>query len=254
MRKLILFGIILFAVSGCVKKTEKFVISGKVTDFNGQPIDSVTIRLKNKAFENVYETLSDRNGNYALEVDKGNYYCLYAIKLSEYRVNRLEYWTWNVPVYEDIVINPQYDRMEIYGINVFEPQVTPQETYMLYFRPMSLLKTLEMVSKQKVDDKKFQTAKQTEGLLSNENKLIDMSPNHITAEELTIEINGVAAEIVGINKVTEYARGFLYYGYNVQLLKPDNNRQLKLKYDKISVTLRSSETGEIGKGEVFVKR
>jgi len=48
-------------------------------------------------------------------------------------------------------INPQYDRMEIYGINVFEPQVTPQETYMLYFRPMSLAKTLAIVDRQKVD-------------------------------------------------------------------------------------------------------
>ena len=199
MKKTLLLIMILLAFSSCIKERAQFVISGKVTDFNGKSIDSVTIRLKNRTFANVYETLSDSNGNYSLNVNKGDYYCLYAIKLSEYRVNRLEYWAWNVPVYEDMVINPQYDRMEIYGINVFEPQVTPQETYMLYFRPMSLLKTLELVSKQKVDDKLFQTAKQTDGLLSSENKLIDMSPNSITAEELTIEINGVAAEIVGIN-------------------------------------------------------
>jgi len=252
MRKTLLFVILLLTFLSCIKEREKFVIKGRVTDFNGKPIDSVTIRLKNRAFENVYETLSDSNGNYSLEVNKGNYYCLYAIKLSEYRVNRLEYWAWNVPVYEDMVINPQYDRMEIYGISVFEPQVTPQETYMLYFRPMSLQKTLEIVSKQEVDSKEFQKTKQAEDLLRKTNKIINMSPDTITANELKIEINGVTAEIVGINKITEYARGILMYGYNVQVLKPNNNGQLELKYDKISITLNSSETGEIGKGETFV--
>lgn len=254
MKQTLLFAIAVLIVSACIKESEKFVITGKVTDFNGQPIDSVTIQLKNRSFKSMYETLSDSNGNYSLEVNKGNYYCLYAIKLSEYRVNRLEYWAWNVPVYDDLVINPQYERMEIYGINVFEPQVTPHETYMLYFRPMSLSKSLEIVSKQKVDAKEFKKAEKTEALLDSTNKLINISPDTLTAEELTIEINGVKAEIVGINKTTEYARGFLMYGYNVQVLKPDNNEQLELKYDKISITLRSSETGEIGKGETFIKR
>lgn len=153
-----------------------------------------------------------------------------------------------------MVINPQYDRMEIYGINVFEPQVTPQETYMLYFRPMSLHKTLEIVSKQEVDNKKFQKIKQTEDLLKKTNKLINMSPDTITANELKIEINGVAAEIIGINKITEYARGVLMYGYTVQILKSKHEERLELNYDRISIILHSLETNEIGKGEVFIKR
>lgn len=251
----LLFALLLFVFSAYSQEKEKFVISGKVTDFNGQPIDSVSIQLKNRSFESIYETLSDRNGNYSLEVKKGDYYCLYAIKLSEYRVTRLEYWAWNVPVYDDLVINPQYDRMEIYGINVFEPQVTPHETYMLYFRPMSLSKTLKIAAKQEVDSKAFQKAERTEDLLDKPNKLIDVSPDTITPDELTIEINGVKAKIAGINKTTEYARGILMYGYHVQVLKPTNNKeQRELKYDKISITLRSSGTGEIGKGEAFVKR
>lgn len=251
----LLSAFLLFVISAYSQEKEKFVITGKVTDFNGQPIDSVTIRLKNRDFKNVYETLSDRNGNYSLEVKKGDYYCLYAIKLSEYRVTRLEYWAWNVPVYDDLVINPQYDRMEIYGINVFEPQVTPHETYMVYFRPMSLSKTLKIAAKQEVDSKAFQKVERAEDLLDKTNKLIDVSPDTITTDELTIEINGVKAKIVGINKTTEYARGFLWCGYHVQVLKPTNYKeQPELKYDQISITLRSSETGETGKGEAFVKR
>jgi len=253
--KMLLLVSVFLVFTSCINEREKFVITGRVTDFNGKSIDSVTIQLKNRAFENIYETLSDSNGNYYMEVDKGNYYCMYAIKLSEYRVNRLEYWAWNVPVFEDMVINPQYDRMEIYGINVFEPQVTPQETYMLYFRPMSLSKTLEIASKQEVDKKKFQKAEQAEDLLKKINKLINVSLDTITSDELKIEINGVKVKIVGITKTTEYARGILMYGYYVQVLKAANYKeQVELKYDRISITLSSSETGEMGKGETFVKR
>jgi hypothetical protein len=119
-----IFALILSIFITCtLSAQEKATLSGRVTDFEGNPIDSVSVRLKNKQFENVYETLSDINGRFSLQVEKGNYYCLYAIKLSDYRKTKLEYWTWNVPIFEDIEINPQYNNMEIYGINVFEPQV-----------------------------------------------------------------------------------------------------------------------------------
>lgn len=255
MSKILSLISVFFVFTSCKNESDKFMITGKVTDFNGKSLDSVTIQLKNRAFENIYETLSDSNGNYSLEVNKGDYYCLYAIKLSEYRVNRLEYWAWNIPVYEDMIINPQYDRMEIYGISVFEPQVTPQETYMIYFRPMSLQKTLVLESKQNIDNKESLEADQAEDLLEKTSKLINISPDTITSDELKIEINGEEVKIVGINKTTEYARGILMYGYYVQVLKPAYyKKQLDLKFDRISITLRSSETGEIGKGETFIKK
>lgn len=254
MRNIVLIGTIILLLTSC-KKDAQYVISGKVTDFKGQPIDSVSIFLKNKSFDNIYETLSDKDGNYSMKVREGDYYCLYAIKLPEYRVNKLEYWTWNVPVHKNITINPQYDRMEIYGINVFEPQVTPQETYMIYFRPMSLSKSLDLISRQEVDKSEFEKAKQTESLLKKSDNLINVSPDSISSEELKIEINGIKSEIVGINKITEYARGFKMYGYCVQVLKPDNKAEnSELEYDLISITLNSKQTGEMGKGEAFYKK
>ena len=254
MKRPLLLAIAILAFFACARERETFVISGKVSDFNGHPIEGATIRLKNRAFENLYETVSDARGNYSMAVKEGNYYCLYAIKLSEYRVSRLEYWAWNVPVYEDMVINPRYDRMEIYGINVFEPQVTPQETYMLYFRPMSLRKTLAAAARRKVEEKNFRSAGRTEGLLNEAGQLTDMAPAAITADELTVEVNGARAEIVAIAKLKEYARGFTMFGYNVQVLKPGRAARPELKYDRISITLRSSETGETGMGETFIKR
>jgi len=254
MRNILLFGCILMTLLSCTKQNGEYKISGKVTDFNGTPIDSALIKLMNEKFETVYETLSDQKGNYSMKVKEGNYYCLYAIKSRDYRVSKLEYWNWNVPIHQNMTINPQYDKMEIYGINVFEPQVSPQETYMIYFRPMSLYKSLQMVSEQKIEKKAFKDAKRTEELLNKSEKLINISPDSIAPNELKIEINGIKAKIVGINKITEYARGFLMYGYCIQVLKPEQNDKSRLEYDLISITLNSIATGEIGKGEAFVKR
>jgi hypothetical protein len=254
IKRPLLLAIAFLAFSSCSKGDATFVISGNVSDFHGNPIEGATIRLKNRAFKNLYETVSDQRGNYAMAVKEGDYYCLYAIKLSEYRVNRLEYWAWDVPVHSDMVIDPRYDRMEIYGINVFEPQVTPQETYMLYFRPMSLRKTLAVAARRNVEEKNFRSAGRAEGLLNETGQLTDMAPDAITAAELAVEVNGARAEIVAINKIKEYARGFFMYGYMVQILKPKDDRQSALKYDRISITLHSAETGESGKGETFIKR
>jgi hypothetical protein len=254
MRNIKLFGFILIALISCTGQDIVYEISGKVTDFKGNAIDSVTVKLMDEKFETLYETLSDKDGNYSLMVKERDYYCLYAIKLTDYRVSKLEYWNWNVPVHQNITINPQYDKMEIYGVNVFEPQVSPQETYMIYFRPMSLRKSLKLVSDQHIGKKAFKGAKRTEELLNNSNKLINISPDSISMDELKIEINGIESEIVGINKISEYVRGFQMYGFCVQVLKPKQNNELKSDYDLISITLNSVKTGEIGKGEAFVKR
>ncbi len=81
-----------------------------------------------------------------------------------------------------------------------------------------------------------------------------MAPDAITAAELTVEVNGARAEIVAINKLKEYARGFFMYGYTVQILKPKDGMRSEPGYDRISITLHSKETGESGMGETFVKR
>ncbi|MBP1631257.1 MAG: carboxypeptidase regulatory-like protein [Bacteroidetes bacterium] len=234
---------------------EKVSLSGTVTDFDGNPIDSVSVRLKNKKFENVYETLTDINGRFSLQVEKGNYYCLYAIKLSDYRKTKLEYWTWNVPIFEDIEINPQYNNMEIYGINVFEPQVGPYETYMIYFRPMSLKKSNEIVENQKIDKTAYEKVAKVEKLLTPlEDNIFDIAPNNITSDELSVKINGIESKILNIQKVKDYSRGINMYGYFIQVLKPEEIKTMDVVYDKITIVLNSLESNEIGMGEAFFKR
>ncbi|WP_420602117.1 carboxypeptidase-like regulatory domain-containing protein [Flagellimonas sp.] len=244
--------LLIFITLGNIVAQETVTLYGKVTDFNNQAVDSASVWLKNKIngiavenktslFDNAYETLTDSNGNFSIEVEKGTYYCLYAIKESDYGKTKLEYWAWNLPIYHNLEINPQYDRMEIYGINASEPQTGPFETYQVYFRPMSLTKALNLPKETK-------------------NNIIDIAPKTITKKELSVQLNGIDAEVVSINKVDEYARGTTMYGYLIQILKPRYNKdqinanEMVEGHDKISITLHSKETNEMGKGEYFVKR
>lgn len=241
--------LVLFSISTNAQDT--VTLYGVVTDVNNEPVDSASVWLKNRLdniatedkrqlFENAYETLTDKEGRFSIEVEKGTYYCLYAIKESDYGKTKLEYWAWNLPIYEDLELNPQYDRLEIYGINASEPQTGPFETYQIYFRPMSLTKALKL----------------PKGKL----EVIDIAPKTISKEELEVKLNGVLAEVVAINKVEEYARGTTMYGYLIQIKKPKPNLTLTKStemvkgYDKISIILKSTETNEFGKGEYFVKR
>jgi hypothetical protein len=167
-------------------------------------------------------------------------------KPADYGKTKLEYWAWNIPAYEDIEINPQYQCMEIYGINVFEPQVTPHETYMVYFRPMSLTKSLKWIGE---NGKK---EKEKMALLNHDT--INIAPNSISKDELKLSINDIVTEVLNIEKVTEYARGGFMHGYLIQILKPKNETKSNNDFDKITIILHSKETDEYGKGECFIKR
>lgn len=245
MKQLVIF--LLLAVSSMGFYSQEYVrIYGQVTDFKNSPIDSVTVRVKNKNFENLYETTTDKNGFFSMKVEKKTYCCIYAIKLADYGKTKLEYWAWNIPAYNDLEINPKYERMEIYGVNAFEPQVSPHETYMVYFRPMSLSKSLEFQGKK--------NKKEIEQQAIAERSTIDIAPSTIYKDELTVKINGYESEVIEINKITEYARGTCLYGYIIQIRKPADNEKQYLNYDKISIILHSNETDEYGMGECFIKK
>jgi len=252
MRKTIFLFVLITLLFSNAFAQETVTLYGKVTDFNNQPVDSasvwlkhsidtISVKNKNLLFENAYETLTDHKGNFSIEVAKGTYYCLYAIKEIDYGKTKLEYWAWNLPIYDDLEINPKYDRMEVYGINAYEPQMGPFKTYQVYFRPMSLTKALKIPKNVKLDT-------------------IDIAPKSISLDELDVKMNGIDAKIVSINKINEYTRGNYMIGYLIQFIKPKNESEIKNQselvegYDKISITLHSKETDEKGMGEYFVKK
>lgn len=234
----------LTAISIGLKAQEMVTIHGQVSDFQSHPIDSVTIKIKDKSFNDLYTTRTDKEGHYSLKVPKGRYYCLYAINPEYYGKTKLEYWAWNIPAFKDLEVNPQYERMEIYGINVFETQVKPFDSYMIYFRPMSLTKALKHYSG---------TKEQIEKKAAVGHDTIDISPQHIAPDELTVRINNQEAKVLQIQKVTEYARGSYMYGYLIQV-KKDIETNVHFDIDQITVILHSKETNEKGRADCFYEK
>ncbi|MDR3339570.1 MAG: carboxypeptidase-like regulatory domain-containing protein [Candidatus Symbiothrix sp.] len=118
--------IVLLFFIGCTnqkqpKETNTITISGQVSDFEGNPIDSSVVQLMHQNFSVAGETYTDKFGNYTLrDVEKGQYMAIYVIRPKEYpRANavseedmRLEFWAWNVIVDKDLTINPRYHRLE----------------------------------------------------------------------------------------------------------------------------------------------
>ncbi len=169
MKKIIIVLLIIFTlgVKGHTQDTDykTIEISGKVTDFEGNPIDSAIVQLKHPDFSNAYSTYSDSDGNYKLTgVKKGAYMSMYVLRPNEYpRRNavppedmRLEFWAWNVIADRDLIINPRYDRLELYGLTAYSIFGGGSGIW-LYVRPMSLGKLLQYdksiySDKSKIDD------------------------------------------------------------------------------------------------------
>ena len=139
------------------KKANTITISGQVTDFEGNPIDNCTVALYHADFKTAYETLSDKNGYYTLiGVEKGCYFAMFALRMKDYpKANivptkdmRLEFWAWNVIADRDLIINPRYHRLEIYGTSAFRTN----QGLMIYTRPMSLGNLLSFSKNASIDE------------------------------------------------------------------------------------------------------
>jgi hypothetical protein len=224
-----------------VAGADRVRIYGKATDFKGVPLEGVVVHVKNEQFDNLYSTHSGKDGRYELMVKRGVYFCLYAIREGDYRKSGLEYWAWNVPALSDLEINPQYEKLELYALNAFKPQVTPHETFMLYFRPMSLTRFLAKYGLNTTPDPK-------------PGELVDIAPPNLEAKDLDVRVNGERMRIVSVARMKEYARGTYLYGFVVQgVATPGTNGPMP-GYDRITVTARDPETGDTGKADYFYRR
>ncbi len=220
---------------------ERVRIHGMVTDFNGMPQEGVVVHLKNESFDNLYSTQSDKNGAYELIVKPAVYFSMYAIREAEYGKTRLEYWAWNIPALSDLEINPQYEKLEVYALNAFKPQVTPHETFMVYVRPMSLSK---------------QVSKYGPGVKPNTKPgdLVDIAPANLEAKDLDLRVNGKPTRIVSVSKVKEYARGIYLFGYLLQGEATAGTTGPIPGYDLITLIVKDPETGDTGRGDYFYRR
>ncbi len=214
---------------------DKARISGRVTDFENQPIPGASIELKDSRFETVAAATSGPDGSYSLTAPKGEYMALAAVK--DYQTECLEYWAWNVPAKEDLVIDPRFDRLEVYALNAWRPQ-GGYPSYQIYFRPMSLTRTI----------KKIEEAGGMEGL--GKLALIDIAPV-LASGDIAVTIDGEAVEILKVNKVLEsVGPGQDMIGYVIQTELPKRNKSIECRI--ITVTITDRETGEKGEACLFL--
>ena len=230
MKKIILF-VLMVCPLLIFGQTDKVKIYGTVSDYEGNPIDSANVMLLDQSFQPLHQSVSDENGNYSMEVPKGNYYAMAVLNRNHYGKTRLEYWAWSVPAQEDIQINPRYHKMEVYALNAFRPQGA-HPSYMIYFRPMSLTKSLNS---------------------SGNKKDMDVTPD-LEKSEIKVEINDENVDIYTIQKVKEYVEkksgeSDFVYGYIIQTSLPENFED---NYQRFRVVVKDKETGDKGEATYYL--
>lgn len=207
-------------------------IFGQLTDFNNNPIPNGTVEIKDANLSQyVYITNTDGNGMYELQVKKGAYLALAAVK--DYSEKNLEYWCWNLQAYDDTEINMKIDGLEIYALNAFMIQRSrPNNSIMIYFRPMSL--------------KKYKNL----GDQLSQSDIINISPN-LEEKDIDVKIDNQEVSILECNKVIEKAveSNQQLYGYLIQVTNPKIINDSKIL--KIDIQIKDSETNEFGMGSLY---
>jgi hypothetical protein len=229
----------------------KIVISGKVTDFDNNPLQNALVEIKNDRFKTIYKTCTNENGEYEICVKKGLYLALMACK--DYKTKYLEYWAWNIPANQDLQFNPRIDGIEVYAMNAFMPQGA-YPSLMIYFRPMSL--------------KRFHNTENTD--TPKKTGVIGISPT-LSLNDIELKIDGKPVKILELNRVEEYAGGLTsiiayliqstlpkksIIAYLIQAVLPIKIPENKKdsEYFRIDITLRDTQTRERGEGCLFWKR
>lgn len=220
-------------------QSDSITISGMVSDFEDQPVDGALVEIKHSNFETAYETLTDKNGQYRLRVSKGKYLALASLKMSEYPVagstlpkeeQRLEFWAWNLIAEEDMLLNIKYDRLEVYGVNVFRVQGA-HPGYTIYCRPMSLTRGFSEPGK----DLDF----------------VDLCP---PPEELEVivKINGHPVKVNMKEKVKEYVSNGICYAYLLHVDLP--SEKANKNYDIFHIEMTDLKNGDKGEAVYFKKK
>jgi hypothetical protein len=204
-------------------------LHGKVTDFEGKPLDKAQIRVLGRGFgKDVASALTDESGMYQLEVEEGTYLAVWICK--DYKEKTLEYWAWHVPIYGDLELSARVDGLEVYGTNAFWPRY--RQVLMVYFRPMSLKRYNSFVSGK-----------------TDAPGAIAIVPS-LTAEDIQVTIDGQPAPVLGVSKVREQTSSEQYMEAYLVQVKAEGIYDTDA-YRKITLAITDRETAEKGEGSVF---
>lgn len=265
MKHSLLLLLLLFCSAGYAQQQDSVTISGRVTDYAGQPIDSAIVWWQSPRFKTVIEAISSKDGSYTARVPKGKYQSVASIYWPSYAhvalksglpeaEHRLEFWAWDFIADRDTTLNIRYNRMEAYGLRVFRiPGGIP--AYQIYVRPISLTRTYQWM-------KETQPASMQNGEdLSNielqqqskEAKERQMAP-HTEQLKVTVWIDGEEVPILMKQEIKEYAGANEYM--NAYLLTVDMPKHPKadLPYHIFKVELEDLENGDRGEGLYYMEK
>lgn len=213
-------------------------VYGQLTDFNGNPQVGGVVCIKDAQMNDVYLTHTDSNGCYTIDVREGNYVGLGAVK--DYAESKLEYWCWELPVYDDMEINMQIDGIEVYGMNAFLIQRSSAKSpLMIYFRPMSL----------------NYYKKNSSSFSDDSVKDMNVFPP-LSLDDICVTVNKQKAKVIEMSKISERPTDKEYAdksicGYLLQI--GQEGIDWSSPYQKIEVIISSGETGEKGAGCLYWK-
>lgn len=225
--------VILLSFAACSRpQPEMVTISGRVTDFDGNPLDSVTVGWLNPAFNGQYYATTDADGRYRARIPKGRYAYAGGLNMSEYVIagstlpeadQRLEFWAWNYLADRDATFDFRYHRLEVYGVNAFQIQGAASG-YTVYFRPMSLTRFQKWVR---------------DGKLAGDNGL---APS-IDSAKIEVSIDGEPVKIRMAQQVKEYFDDANWSGaYLLFVDRPKKNNPVKT----FRIVMKDLGTGDMG--------
>ena len=130
MKQIIFLLFLLFCTAVYAQQQDSVTIHGRVTDYNGQPIDSASVWWQNPQFNDIIEAITDKDGHYTARIPKGKYQSAASIYLPSYAhiamksglpetEHRLEFWAWDFIADRDTTLDIRYHRMEAYGLRAF---------------------------------------------------------------------------------------------------------------------------------------
>ena len=264
MKQLLTLLLILLCSVGYAQQKDSVTIRGRVTDYNGQPIDSCSIFWQSSSFNILKEAITNADGQYTARIPKGKYQNMGAINMTTYphtakaglseADQRLEFWGWDFIADRDTTLNIQYNRMEVYGLRVFYiPGGMP--TYQIYVRPMSLTRVLKWQKETKPE-----SVKRNEDVNGIEQKAMTGQAKASlwapSADKLkaVVWIDGEEVPLLMKQEIKEYYDASEYG--NAYLLTVDAPKHPKkdMPYLTFKVELTDLENGDRGEGMYHMEK
>lgn len=249
----------LCCTAGYAQQQDSVTICGRVTDYNGQPIDSVSIWWQSPSFNEIAQAVTNKSGYYSARIPKGKYQSVGAINMATYPHTakpglqesdlRLEFWTWDFIADRDTTLDIQYHRMEVYGLRVFQiPGGMP--TYQIYVRPMSLTRFLQW---QKESEKEAIHGDIEQSVISKQAQASLLAPP-IDKLKATVWIDGKEVLVLMKQEIKEYFSASEYgNAYLLTVDRPKNSKQ-DLPYHIFKVELIDMENGDRGEGLYYMEK